>query len=205
MNNWFERNATPSIIIYTLLVAAAVWAAFEFLFDENRVKSYEAELRKAESFNNSLNARLDHLDNENKKLRELLTSVPKTIPFYEKQIAELNEKLANAQESGESDTQTNSSSNSISSEANLYESHRKSGSSSAIIDQKTKLILGVPVINYGDTADIKITFPDGTKREIDDAKAGDTWEFMDEDKNYSLILEKIDWITQSFQSVVIEK
>jgi len=49
MSNWFENNPTRSILIHTVVVAAATWAFFVFIFDENKVNLHEAKVSQVEA------------------------------------------------------------------------------------------------------------------------------------------------------------
>lgn len=206
MSNWVEANATRSIIIHTIVVAAAVWAAFVFVFDENKVNFYEAKVerteaqaREIEARNSVLATRVEYLTEENRKLTNWLGQTPNTIPYYESQLAELRTKLKVAEEKL---AQTPSA---IPEEIDApYRNFMEGRAATTFLDYKTNAVLGVPKISYGDTADVNLTFPDGNKISVDDVKAGETWRFTENGKDYLLILDSIDWASQRFKSSIVE-
>lgn len=45
MNNrfeWFEKNATRSIVYYTIFIATTTWAVSFFILDENKINVIKA-------------------------------------------------------------------------------------------------------------------------------------------------------------------
>ncbi|MCB2426674.1 hypothetical protein [Methylophaga pinxianii] len=100
MSNWFEDNPTKSVVAHTVIVAAATWAAFYFVFDENKIKLIEAKAEKIAAESKEVNARnsvlvtrLDYLTKENEKYLRWLESTPNTLPFYELEITKLEEQI----------------------------------------------------------------------------------------------------------------
>jgi len=208
MSNWFESNATKSIIINTLLVATATWATFEFVFDKNKINLYEArigkteaEAKEVEARNSVLATRVEYLTIENQKLLSWLESTPNSIPYYEKEITSLKEKLKIAAQKTESSPQNTPSADNPSL---YYSNSEKLESSTSFFDKETNIVFGAPKINYGDTADIILTLPDGEKIKAKDAVPGETWRFNKKGKEYMLILDSVDWATQSYKSSVTE-
>ncbi|HAS7010774.1 hypothetical protein [Vibrio parahaemolyticus] len=215
MSNWFENNPTKSVIVHTFVVAAATWAAFTFVFDENRVKLHEAKVARAESETKEVNARntvlitrIDYLTKENERLVGWLEEQPNTIPHYEKLVAELTEKVSNLEK--ELIVAKDSDSNEqvdLSWAKDLIEKYNKTKVSSvqqSIFDPLTGVVVGADRVSIDGTTDIKITFPDGQKINQKAAAPGETWDFVRDGKNYRLILDSVDWSTQQYGTRVVE-
>lgn len=207
MSNWFESNPTRSIIIHTLLVVAATWAAFEFVFDKNKINLYEArigkteaESKEVEARNSVLATRVEYLTSENQKLLKWLESTPQTIPYYEKEITRLKNVILISEKVGMA-PQGDAEQSKLSSYRN---ESGKLEAAASFFDDKTNVVFGVPRINYGDTANVAITFPNGEKIQTKDAVAGETWRFNKQGKEYMLILDSVDWASQSFKSTITE-
>lgn len=207
MSNWFETNPTKSVIVHTIIVAGASWAAFLFIYDENKVKFYEAqvetikaEARELSARNSVLVSRLEHLKEENYKFAKWLEATPNTIPFYEKE----NKKLKLELEEANSNNAESPKDPQIGNPISLYKNKTFGNTATAFFDPKTQVTFGIPKINYGDTANINLTFPSGEKKELKNIGAGTTWDFSDEGKKYRVILDSIDWATQNYSTSIIE-
>nr|WP_059391411.1 hypothetical protein [Pseudomonas toyotomiensis] len=207
LSNWFENNPVRSIITHTIVVAAAVWAFSFFVLEDNKIKFYEAMIKKSEAEaketearNAVLVTRVEYLSEENKKLNDWLIQTPQTIPYYENQLQTLKAKLKVAEDKLLTSPEKTPSKDLES----LYKNFQKGEASTTFLDLKTNLVLGVPKINYGDTADINLTLPNGEKIDAKNIKAGETWQFSKGGKDYLLIMDSIDWAAQSYKSSVIE-
>lgn len=49
MPNWFENNATPAIMGYTLVIAGATWAVSTFILHDNRLNLAQSDLESQKS------------------------------------------------------------------------------------------------------------------------------------------------------------
>lgn len=205
------------MLIHTILVATATWAAFTFVFDENRVKLHEAKVARAESETKEVNARnsllvtrLDYLTKENEKLNKWLEQEPKSIPYYEKQLTVLSEKIETlevtlqlAQESG-SKNNTVTGNHLIDNILKRYDEVQLKSVEQSIYDPLTGVIIGASRVTIDGKTDIKITFPDGKKAEQKSATPGETWDFTNNGKKYRVILDSADWTTQRFGTRIVE-
>jgi len=207
VSNWFENNATKSVLVYTMFIAASVWAIFIFVYDESKINLFEAkverieaEAREIDARNMVLSTRLEYLIEENRKLNEWFEKIPSTIPYYENQITLLKTKLKLVED------QLAQTPNPTISQENKprYYNYIKGGVATTFFDPKTNSTLGISKINYGDTAEINLTLPNGQKIKEDGIKAGETWTFNEDGKDYRLILDSIDWASQTFESSLIE-
>jgi len=207
MSNWFESNPAKSVIGHTIFVAAATWAIFIFVFDENKVNLHEAkverveaEAREIEARNSVLTTRIEYLTEENRKLNTWLGQAPSTIPYYERQLTDLTEKL---KESEEKLAQLPEPSPTHSGES-LYRNIKSGDAGTTFHDVKTNAVLGVSRISYGDIASVNLTLPGKGATQESDVTAGSTWMFTIGGAEYLLILGSIDWALQRFEASVVE-
>lgn len=214
MSNWFEENATRSVIIHTVVVATATWAAFAFVFDENRVKLHEAKVARAESEikevnarNSVLSTRVDYLTQENIQLHQWLESEPKTVPFYEKKLSELSDKLVSLEDALRKAQSSNSeklNSNWIEEELKKYNMTKFQPVRMSIYDPFTHVVVGADRISVDGRTDILITLPNGGKIVSPSSLPGTTWDYEFNGKKYRLILEAADWASQQFGTRIVE-
>ena len=87
MSNWFEDNATKSVIGYTLVVAAATWATSTFILQDNRLSLLRGEVDSqktlAEQYKSKVELLQRELDNvrlENSEYRTWLGQTKDAIP-----------------------------------------------------------------------------------------------------------------------------
>ena len=209
MSNWVEKNATKSVIIYTIVVVAATWAAFVFIFDEKKVILHKAQISKIEAAakevearNSVLITRLEYLTIKNDRLIKWLQGTPKTIPSYEKEILRLesdlltlNEKMKNAKVSSAIPIQDDDS---------LYVKSLVLKAGTSFIDPKTNVVLGVNKISINKNAFVNLSLPDGKRIKVEGANPGESWDFSSEGRNYRLVLDSIDWAAQSYKATILE-
>ncbi|NEX82897.1 hypothetical protein [Aeromonas rivipollensis] len=214
MSNWFENNPTKSVLLHTIVVATATWAAFTFIFDENRVKFHEAKVTKAEAETKEIGARntvlvtrIDYLTKENDRLQRWLESEPKTIPYYEKHVAELSKKIESLEGSL---NEIRSSASEKQSEGlwkevmKKYDFIQMKPVQTSIRDPHTNLVIGAERISSSGSTKIRITFPDGERIEKDDVYPGDTWDYTYKGSKFRLILDSADWASQQYSTRIIE-
>ncbi|MDN3673021.1 hypothetical protein QWY99_08150 [Flavobacterium branchiarum] len=72
MSNWFENNQTKSVIIYTLVIAGATWAFYKFIFEEQKIDFYKAQVESSKTEVEQHKSRIDFLEKENQKLETVL-------------------------------------------------------------------------------------------------------------------------------------
>jgi hypothetical protein len=199
MSNWFESSPARSVVIHTLVVAAAVWAAFNFVFDENKVNHYKAKTEVLE-------VEIARLREENKKYHEWLTSTPNTIPFLETKLktliaenAKLSTELISAPRPAAAASATTSEPPS-----KTYVYSRALNVGESFIDPQTNAILGIGLIARDFTAAGVLTLPDGQGGAVPTLKVGDSWKYPHGGKRYQLTLSKVDWYTNRAEVTVRE-
>ncbi|MCG8017752.1 MAG: hypothetical protein JAY97_16185 [Candidatus Thiodiazotropha sp. 'RUGA'] len=209
MSNWFEENATRSVIVHTLVVAAATWAAFAFIFDENKVQLHEAKVSRVEAAakevsarNSVLITRVEYLTKENEKLTRWLESTPKSIPHYENEINNLKERIIELEKVAANVSNANVTE--TSDHPDFYQLMKNLKSGTSFVDPKTKAVLGVRDIDIDKTAFVNISLPSGKKIKAEKVSPGETWGFEDAGKEYQLVLDSIDWPSQSYKASIME-
>ncbi|WP_413285038.1 hypothetical protein [Vibrio sp. MA40-2] len=213
MSNWFENNPTRSVLLHTIVVATATWAAFAFVFDENRVKLHEAKVARAEAETKEVNARnavlvtrVDYLTRENEKLLKWLELEPKSIPFYERQATELKAKIVKLEDTISLASQSSNDTIKFDWKEQLgtYNKQDLKPVQISIYDPLTQVVVGADRVLIDGSTDIKITMPSGEKIEQKSALPGDTWDYEHNGKNFRLILDSADWASQQFGTRIVE-
>ncbi|MBK9479122.1 MAG: hypothetical protein IPN99_09855 [Bacteroidetes bacterium] len=72
MSTWFEQNQTKSVIIYTALISATTWGFYKFIYEENKLDLYKAQIETKQSVIGQYQSRIDFLEKENSKLQVVL-------------------------------------------------------------------------------------------------------------------------------------
>ncbi|MCW7490925.1 hypothetical protein EHQ94_10855 [Leptospira meyeri] len=193
MTNWFERNTTVSIIIYTITIASASIVVTKFLIDERKIEI--------------LNSKISYLADQNENLRKdneiylkLLSELPGSAIFFKEKIRKLE------QEKNKKEKVTiynNLSNNTVNENDQKYSFAKKLSSGEAFVDPKTQITAGISSINDKFNADIIITDPNNKviiKRNI---SAGFVFEFSKNEKKYKLIILELNYFSNSFKIEVI--
>ena len=212
-NNWFESNPTKSVIGHSLLVAAATWAAFYFVFDENKINivkaeaaKYRAETKEVQARNTVLIEQRDQLRQENDKYLKWLSEEPKTLPFYENKIAKLEAEVLELKTQLEESSTKTDDKNKIPPSVNdkFYSIEETLKVGSTFIDKKTNVVIGVQNIEIDRTAGVYITYPSGNTFRSDSVVPGEAWSFTVDGIKYSLVLSTLDWPAQKYTVTLFE-
>lgn len=202
MGNWFEDHPVRSIVGHTLLVAAATGAAFIFVFDSNKVDAAKAETEHHKAKIGALEAEIAELRGDNAKYLEWLTDTPNTIPYFDKKISDLDKENQELRaRAGVREIRPNIS---------TVEGRGATLSiGETFVDEITGFTLGLLDVNQGFTADVLLVFPNGDRREVKDAKAGDRWEFDFKNVSYQAQIRNINWysnkMTVAMREVTTER
>ncbi|MDP4488005.1 hypothetical protein QDG88_08640 [Pseudoalteromonas piscicida] len=208
MSNWFEENPTKSIISYTLVVIAATWAASYFVIDENKINLYKSQVDNEKSVNRQLQAKVSVLEgkildlsNENKQLKEWLSSEATSYPALVNKIQALEKKLSEGPlTAAGSAKNAHDSSN----QKKLYSYSENFVMGQSFTDPLTNATIGVSQIASDYTADIYLFLPGKESLEKKGVKPGSSWVYGFEKKQYKLTLNKIEWIGSSLKATVVE-
>ena len=213
MSNWFESSPARSVVVHTLVVAAAVWAAFAFIFDENKVSVFKAQVENEKATSNQYKAKTEVLEveiarlrDENKKYQEWLTATPNTIPFVESKLKVLTEENAKLSLELKSAPRSSAAASSASNESpqKAYAFSRLMNIGEAFVDPKTNATLGIGVISPDFTASATLTLPNGKSQDLPKLKSGDNWIFTLGANRYQLTVLKVDWFTNKAEVLVKE-
>ncbi|PAY01142.1 hypothetical protein CKO50_11570 [Pseudoalteromonas sp. HM-SA03] len=208
MSNWFEENPTKSIISYTLVVIAATWAASYFVIDENKINLYKSQVDNEKSVNRQLQAKVSVLEgkildlsNENKQLKEWLSSEATSYPALVNKIQALEKKLSERPLNAAGSTKNAHDS---SNQKELYSYSENFVMGQSFTDPLTNATIGVSQIASDYTADIYLFLPGKESLEKKGVKPGSSWVYEFEKKQYKLTLNKIEWIGSSLKATVVE-
>lgn len=201
MSNWFESHPARSIITHTIIVAGAVWAAFAFVFDENKVAVYRAQVESEKATTNQYKAKTEvleveiaHLREESRKYLDWMANTPNTIPYLEQRIKVLTDE--NNRQKVQLIAVAKVETSSLGSQtASLYSNVKVVNMGEAFVDPRTNATLGVGRIAPDFTARVVLSIPGEKTHELAEAKPGETWIFTKGTKQYQLTLSKIDWFT----------
>lgn len=208
--NWFEEHPARSIIIYTIVIAGAMWVAFIFVFDENKVAVYRAQVENEKATTNQYKAKTEVLEveiarlrDENRKYLEWMVRTPNTLPYLEQRIKQLTEEnsrpkadLAGAGCSESSATATLSSP--------PYSIARTLNVGESLIDPKTGATFGVGRITADFSASAVVDLPGEKPQELAQVKAGSSWSFAKDGKHYQLVVSKVDWFSNKAEVILKE-
>jgi hypothetical protein len=213
MSNWFESSPARSVVIHTIVVGAAVWAAFAFVFDENKVSVFRAQVENEKATANQYKAKTEVLEvelarlrDENKKYQEWLAATPGTIPHFEAKLkgfsdenARIRSELASAVRGviapGTAPAET---------ATKPYVNGKTLGLGEAFVDQKTNATIGIGVISQNFTATAMLTLPGQKSQDLPSVKAGDNWNFILDDRRYQMTVLKVDWFSNKSEVMIRE-
>lgn len=202
MGNWFKENPSPSIIIYTITIGATVWAAFHFIFDENKIKLHEAQVENYKSQVQTYKAKVEILEtvnfelkSENKKLNEWLVETPKSIPYLERQIERLETENTQLLKKISSLEEPSSILVTIEEPAALYYFEQTLSKGEAFIDKATSASISFNNFRPDFTASAYVEIPNEKSATIPEIKPGKKWVYRTGDKNYMLSVHELNFYT----------
>lgn len=203
MSNWFESHPLRSIIVHTLLVGGAVWAAFAFVFDENKVAVHKAQAENYKAKTEVLEVEIARLRDENKKYLDWLSATPNTIPHLEAQLKSSAEEASRlrAQLAGAASASPQAS-GTLSSGPYAYSETVSLGDT--FVDKKTSASIGLAKVTVDRTATVTLTLPGSATRELSEVKPGTVWPFSFANNKFQIILQRVDWYSNKVTVVVSE-
>lgn len=210
MSNWVETNPARSFIIYTIFIAGTVWVAFAFIFDENKVAVYKAQVENEKASANQYKAKTEVLEvevaqlrEENKKYLEWMVSTPNTIPYLEQKINRLVEEN-NRQKSELVGVAHAESSGTATLSLPLYLNSKVLNVGESLIDPKTNITFGIGRITPDFTTSAVLNIPGAKPQELSQVKAGSSWTFYTDNRHYQLTVSKIDWFSNKAEVILKE-
>lgn len=194
MPNWFERNATPTIIGYTLLIAGSTWGASTFILQDSRLNSAQSELASEKALTEQYKSKLElvqrdleELRNENKEYRDWLGQTKDAIPVVVPRIMELKGDIAALKAEVASLRAANQYA-----EPEVRECSATVGS--AFIDDTTGLIFTVKRTAPDQTADVLIHFPGSGSPNEFSISPGFQRVFLANGKSFTLTVTSINFV-----------
>jgi hypothetical protein len=204
MSNWFENNATKSIIIYTLTLLAAAYATTYFVLDENKERSHLSEKENLNTQIQTLHERISLLESDNQSLREenqkqmeWLQNIPGTSAFFEKKIVALEKSLTSR------DSLKGKTTDIKSLKYNFESSLINTGN--AFVDEYTSATLGINSITIERKASGIINLPGKREESFSNLIAGKKWSFDFQNRKFELTIIEINWAGDKFRARVSEK
>lgn len=195
MPNWFESNPTKSVVSYTIVVAAATWAMFTFVLQDNRINLVRSELETQKSLTEQYRSKvellqrdLDATRNENAEYRHWLGKIDHAIPVIVPRITELKEKIASL-ESSRAAALKSVPNNSI-----LRARKETATRGTAYVDDLTGAVVAVLSVSVFRTAQISLKLPDKDAPIIADASPGSQWTFTHQDQKLVLTILSISYV-----------
>lgn len=192
-----------SIITYSILLAGAVFAFSKFYLIERIELDYQSQLETQKVALEQYKSKLDLVENDNLKLTEernryidYLKTLPNNVYFFEDKIATLEDENKRLKENSEA-----SSNKPIKNYSYEYNDIKKSNT---IVDSYTGLIVCITDIQYSNEADMLLTLPGQETKKLT-VTAGYVEEFSFNNTQYQFIITKINWSSNTYSFVIIEK
>lgn len=199
MSSWFERNATPAIIGYTLLIAGSTWAASTYILQDSRLNLAHSELASekalAEQYKSKvdlLQRDIDELRGENAEYRNWLGQIKDAVPAVVPRIMELKGDIGRLKAEA---ARLRSANPKAKPEVREY----TATVGSAFIDDTTGLIFTVKSTAPDKTAVVLIHFPDSGSPKEFAVLPGFRRDFLAKGKSVTLIVTSINFIGDSVQ------
>ncbi|KVV14138.1 hypothetical protein [Flavobacterium sp. TAB 87] len=186
MANWFENNATKSIITYSVLLIAATWAFYKFTFEESKIDNYKSQIETKQATISQYQSRIEYLEEENLKFKSELKdfedwnskSENPTLFYksqYEKTILSRKDSTYNLKK--------------ISSLKNILINKNES-----YINKELDLIIGLTdvSVNYGSV--LNISYGNNINNNYENKKVGETLLIKSEKGQLKITINKVNYI-----------
>lgn len=194
MSNWFENNATKSVLGYTILIAGSTWAVSTFVLQDNRLNFARSELEAQKSLTEQYKSKtellqrdIDALRAENAEYRGWLGQTKDAIPAIVPRINELKQQITSLQ----ARPQMASASAALSVVPAKREGTAKLGT--AYIDDATGLVFTVLRTTPDRTARVSVKFPEGGSVTEETISPGHQWKFRYQDQEILLTVRSINF------------
>ncbi|MDT1912296.1 hypothetical protein FPK81_14770 [Acinetobacter baumannii] len=187
MSNWFENNATKSVISYTLIIVTATWAVSTFILEDSKLSDVKSQLETQKIITDQYKVKVDILQKdieklqaENTEYKSWLEKEGKVVPsiFVAKNL-QMQEEIKNLK--------TVIKNNSIEQDAN-----QRLNIGTAYINNELDISLTLDEVSIGNKATIYIKLPNTTKNiKYDDIRAGYIIPFEKDNKKYKITFTKV--------------
>ncbi|WP_313399896.1 hypothetical protein [Stenotrophomonas sp.] len=194
MSNWFENNASKSVIAYTILIGGATWAISTFILKDNRLGLAQSQLESQIALTEQYKSKVDLLQrdielirSENTEYRQWLGEIKDAIPAIAPRIINLKGDIARLEAEVTSLRAENphAASTPVEHSASL---------GSAFIDEATGLIFTVKKTTPERMATVLVHFPESGSAIESEIDPGKRWEFKANNKKYRLTVTEITFI-----------
>jgi len=222
MSNFIEKHPAYTLLTTFFAAMTIAFVVLRFTLYDNKINLHQAQIEsknaqiehvKAENLTNL--AKIDYLETENKKLEELnnfyfnwISNSDNPLPALKLQIKNLteeNNKLKEQQNHQAVFNQIDTLKTNNENNRNKYTQNQRIQKSSAYRDNVTEIIIGVRDISVlGETTTLHINFPDNTSKE-EKVGAGQTFSYSNNATTYQLIVNKIDYVYNYVEVLIVEK
>lgn len=201
--NWFERNQTKSIILYTLTIMATTWAFSKFILNDREIAIARAQLETAKQQTEQYITKVNIIEKENLTLRDenklyrtWLTEKQGSIPFYENRIKIL-EATVRRYSGKKTDPVTVSDTARVECDA-PYTFARVLKKGEAFIDSLTQVSIGVSDMKADPPVLSGIINLPQSSEEFTDVAVGKRWDYLYREQEYFLMVEKMNWFANEY-------
>jgi hypothetical protein len=195
MSNWFETNATKSIILYTLAIAGATWAISTFILQDNRLNLIRSELDAQKSLSEQYKSKAELLSKdmeilraENTEYKAWLSQSKDAIPGIMPRVTELKSYIGSLEDQLAQLKKLNP--NLVIKEQLIKDIRR----GTPYKDEKTGLKIEIKEISVDKKASLLIKFPDRDVNTLVTVNDGQQFKFKVGLINYVLTIARIYYI-----------
>ena len=202
MSNWFEDNPTKSVIMYTLVVAASVWATSTFILQDNRLALLKSEVESQRSLTEQYKSKvellqrdLDFARTENAEYKAWLAQTKDAVPLMIPRLMELKASVAKLQSDAANSGNSNSAITPTTRELSV-------GLGRAFIDEGTGVIVTLKKTYPERTASLIVKLPDTPNNIEQTINPGAQWKFKANKTFYTLTVTEIQFIGDSVKFII---
>lgn len=195
MSNWFEINATKSIILYTLAIAGATWAVSTFILQDNRLNLIRSELDTQKSLSEQYKSKaellsrdMEILRSENTEYKAWLSQTKDAIPGIMPRVTELKSYIGSLEDQLAQLKKLNP--NLVIKEQHIKDIRR----GTPFKDEKTGLKIEIKEISVDKKASLLIKFPDRDVNTLVIVNDGQQFKFKVGLINYVLTIARVYYI-----------
>lgn len=193
MPNWFERNATKGIIIYTILIMGSTFAFYKFTFEERKLDNCKSQIVSVQTEIEQHKSRIDYLERENLQLKYIVREFEQwnkesnnPALFYKNQYEKMLLQQADINFDEEND-----------------EERIRVFKSTVYNNKKKQLIVGLKEVNVDRTCNLNISFKNNENNVYGMVEVGEVITITSEESEIKILIEEIDYY-QSFIVISIK-
>jgi len=210
MKNIFENHPSVSIILYTITISGISIGAMNFIFDENKIKSYEGAIIQLNTKASVLEEKLRTTELQNIQYFDWLKSDPKSFPSMENRVSMLeheNEILKKEIDDYRRELRKYGKLNFESKSDSIYNyvflETAKVGET--LYDPRSKIKIKCNYISSSNEGEFMIYLPGEVKSELIKTKSGNLMKVNVDNHYYSVAISNIDWIFNTYRFIVTDR